>query len=173
LILAIVLTLLGLGFILAEVFFPSLGLLGLMAGACILAADLFAFDVGDGVGWTFVVAQVLLIPTVVWLGFKALPHLAFGRRMLLTGPATTPGPGLPDLSHLVGRRGQALTDLRPAGMARFGDERVSVVALGGMIDRETELTVVAVEGAEIRVRAADAPDPSASSHAASQEGGSP
>jgi membrane-bound serine protease (ClpP class) len=154
-ILAVVLTLLGLGLILAEVFFPSLGLLGLMAGACILAADLFAFDVGNGVGWAFVVAQVLLVPTVVWLGFKALPHLSFGRRMLLEGPVTRPAPGLPDLGHLAGQRGVALTALRPAGLARFGEERVSVVSLGGMIDRDTPVVVVAVEGAEIRVRVTD------------------
>jgi membrane-bound serine protease (ClpP class) len=33
----------------------------------------------------------------------------------------------------VGLEGVALTDLRPAGLARFGDERVDVVTLGDFI----------------------------------------
>jgi membrane-bound serine protease (ClpP class) len=155
LLLAIVLTLVGLGFVLAEVFFPSLGMLGLLAGACILGADLFAFDHGNTTGWIFIGCQVVLIPSVVWLGFKALPHLPFGRRMLLEGPATEPRAGLPDLTHLLDRKGVALTDLRPAGTARFDRERVSVVSVGGLIDRDTPIVVVSVEGAEVRVRPAD------------------
>lgn len=154
LVLAVVLTLVGLGFVLAEVFFPSLGMLGLLAGGCILAADLFAFDHGDTTGWTFIASQVVLIPAIVWLGFRVLPHLSFGRRMLLEGPATAPGAGLPDHSGLLRREGRALTDLRPAGTARFGDQRVDVVSVGGLIERDTLVVVVAVEGAEVRVRPA-------------------
>lgn len=154
---AVVLTLVGLGFVLAEVFFPSFGILSLVAGGLILGADVLAFQEGDGVGWAFITAQVLLVPMVVWLGFRALPHVGFGRRMLLMGPATRPGAGLPDLSSLTGRRGVALTALRPAGMASIGEERLSVVAQGGMVPAGASLVVVSVEGAEVRVR----PEPAA------------
>lgn len=157
---AAVLTLIGLGFVLAEVFFPSLGLFGLIAGGLILAADLAAFGEGQTTGWIFVVIQVVAIPTVIWLGFKALPHLSFGRRMLLTGPVTQPTPGLPDLEALEGKAGVALTDLRPGGMARIENERVSVVAIGGVVEQGTNIVVVAVDGPEVRVRADDgAPAP--------------
>ncbi len=154
---AIVLTLIGLGFVLAEVFFPSLGLFGLIAGGLILAADIAAFGEGQGMGWAFVAIQVVAIPSVIWLGFKALPHLSFGRRMLLTGPATEPVAGLPDFDPLQDARGVALTDLRPGGMARFENERVSVVSIGGMIQEGTSIVVVAVEGPEVRVRPIDEP----------------
>lgn len=149
---AIILLLVSLGFVLAEVFFPSFGLLGLIAGVCILFADILAFEQGQTIGWAFVVAEVVLVPTVVWGGFKILPKLPFGRRMILEGPVTSPGAGTPQHSHLEGQVGVALTSLRPAGLARIGDERLSVVALGGLIEEDTPITVVSVEGTEIRVR---------------------
>jgi membrane-bound serine protease (ClpP class) len=158
---AIVLSLLGLGFVLAEVFFPSLGLLGLIAGVLIVGAVVMAFGEGMALGWTFVGAQVVLVPSVVWLGFKALPHLPFGRRMILEGPvATDQGAALPDHDGLAGRSGTALTDLRPVGTADVDGNRLSVVAVGGMIDSGTPIVVVSVEGNEVRVRPA-APDPHA------------
>lgn len=149
---AIILVLVSLGFVLAEVFFPSLGLFGLIAGVCILFADIIAFEQGQVTGWAFVIAEVILVPLVVWGGFKVLPRLPFGRRMILEGPTTEPGAGTPEHVHLEGQAGVALTALRPAGLARIGDERLSVVALGGLIAQDTPITVVSVEGAEIRVR---------------------
>ena len=151
-ILAVVLVLIGLGLVLAEVFFPSLGMFGLMAGACIIFADVIAFEAGTAVGWSFIAAEVILIPFIIHMGFKVLPSLPFGKRMMLDGPTNPPGAGLPDLSYLINTTGSAQTDLRPAGTGRFGDERVSVVSLGGMIDQGTPIVVVAVEGADVRVR---------------------
>ena len=155
--LAILLTILALGLILAEVFFPSFGLFGVMAGLLILLADAPAFEESRGLGWVFVVSQVILIPLVVRWAFQILPRLPWGRRMVLSGPATPPTPGVQDFRRLLGRTGRATTDLRPAGVAQFGDERVSVVGLGGMIPRSSEVVVVSVEGVEVRVRAAEDP----------------
>lgn len=154
-ILAIILVLVGLAFVLAEVFFPSLGMFGLIAGGCIIFADMLAFEAATPIGWTFVVAQIFLIPYVVHMGFKLLPRLPFGRRMILTGPTTAPGAGLPDYERLLGSKGTALTDLRPAGTGRFGEERVSVVAIGGLVEQDALIVVVDVDGSEIRVRAVE------------------
>ena len=151
-ILAIVLALIGLGFVLAEVFFPSLGMFGLIAGAFIIFGSVLAFDSGPVFGWVFVGAEIVLVPYVVHLGFKLLPKLPFGRRMILDGPVTEPGAGLPDYDYLLEKQGVAATDLRPAGTGRFGEERVSVVSLGGMVDQNTPIVVVAVDGTEVRVR---------------------
>lgn len=153
---AIILVLVAVGFTIAEVFFPSLGAFALMAGACILIADIMAFEQGQAVGWTFVAVEIVLVPLAVWGAFKILPRTRLGSRMVLAGPETQRAPGGPRLDHLVGRRGETLTDLRPAGTARFEGEQVSVVSLGGMLERGTEIVVVAVEGTEVRVRPAPA-----------------
>ena len=160
---AILLSLIGLGFVVAEVFFPSLGVLGLIAAACVISADVMAFREGQAVGWSFVVAQVILIPWAVTSALKWLPKTGFGSRMMLSGPKTESGPGAPDFDHLVGQVGITSTDLRPSGTARFGDERISVVSLTGMLDAGIPIVVVSVEGTEVRVRPAPEESTSASS----------
>ena len=60
-----------------------------------------------------------------------------------------------DRSYLLGRRGTALSDLRPAGVARFGDERVDVVSDGDYVAAGAILHVLRVEGMRVVVRAAD------------------
>lgn len=155
--LPIVLMLAGLAFVIAEVFFVSFGLLSLIALVLILGADALAFQHSTTYGWTLVVLQVILVPVLIRLAFFVLPRLPFGRRMLLTAPVTKPGAGLPDLETLVGRRGRALSDLRPSGTAQLDDVRVSVVATGGLIPRDAPIVVVEVEGSEVRVRAASSP----------------
>jgi len=150
--LSIVLMLLGLAFVIAEVFFVSMGLLSVVAGSMVLAAAYTAFQHSPAFGWTIVVLQVVLIPVIVRLAFLVLPKLPFGRQMLLDGPATAPVRGLPDHEELQGRKGMAVTPLRPSGVAVFEGERVSVVAAGAMIPKDTQIVVVQVEGNEVRVR---------------------
>ncbi len=148
----IVLLLVGLGFVLAEVFFPSLGVFGLLAGTSILAADWIAFQEGPLYGWAFVIAEIVLVPLVITQALRVLPQTRFGKRMFLAGPVTEGGSAVPDHSALIGQEGVAMTALRPAGTVRIGDSRVSVVALGGFLDAGTPVVVAAVEGTEIKVR---------------------
>ena len=152
---AIVLLICGLAFVLAEVFFPSLGLLAVTAAACFLIADIMAFDSGGQfLGWTFIALEVFMIPFTVRLAFLWLPKLSFGKRMLLAQPDDV-GAGLPDLAHLLGQQGQAETDLRPSGRAAFGAQHHSVLARSGVIPAGAAVIVVAIEGSEIQVRALD------------------
>ncbi len=64
-----------------------------------------------------------------------------------------------DETLLVGQLGSAESDLRPVGVARFGDRRVDVVSEGGYVRAGTLVRVREVEGGRIVVRAeqADAP----------------
>lgn len=151
-ILPIVLMLVGLAFIIAEIFIVSFGLLSLIAGALIIAADVMAFEISHTYGWILIVLQIVLIPLTIKGAFAALRHTAFGRRMMLDGPATAKGRAVPDFQDLAGRHGRALTDLRPSGKADIDGRRVSVVAIGRLIPQGTDLVVVDVEGSEIRVR---------------------
>ncbi len=150
--LAIVLVLVGLAFVVAEVFFVSFGLMSLIAGGLILFGDVLAFQVGHTFGWILVVLEVILVPVLVRGAFVVLPRLPFGRRMVLGKPSPVLRSGRTDLSALVGERGRALSDLRPAGTVEIGGQRMSVIANGPFIPREAEIEVVAVEGSEVRVR---------------------
>ncbi len=56
-----------------------------------------------------------------------------------------------DLAYLIGSEGTAKTDLRPAGIATIGDERIDVVSEGGFVNKQTLIKVVAVDGPRVIV----------------------
>ncbi len=58
------------------------------------------------------------------------------------------------LSELTGCIGTAKGDLRPAGIAQFGDKRIDVVTDGGYIPRGSRIEVLRVEGRRVVVRQA-------------------
>jgi membrane-bound serine protease (ClpP class) len=51
----------------------------------------------------------------------------------------------------VGLAGIALTELRPSGMARFGEHNVDVVSVGPFIEKGDKVQVVEVRGNRIVV----------------------
>jgi membrane-bound serine protease (ClpP class) len=58
----------------------------------------------------------------------------------------------PDYRGLLGRSGTALSFLRPAGLAAFGDTRVDVLSEGDFVPSGTPVRVTRVEGSRIFVR---------------------
>jgi len=113
---------------------------------------------------TSTVLAGLLLAGLLW--FLPYSRIA-GRLRLATRIGRVPGassatPGRADeRSDLLGAEGVALTDLRPAGLARFGDERIDVVTLGDYIDHDARVRVVRVEGSRVTVRTTDFPATSA------------
>ncbi len=57
-----------------------------------------------------------------------------------------------DLEFLRGKKGYALTRLRPSGTAIIDEQRVDVVSEGIFIDKDTPLEVVKVAGNKVVVR---------------------
>ena len=73
---AILLLGLGLAFIVAEVLFPSLGLLSLLATACIVGALAVAFADSTSTGLNFLIAVAVLVPVfLLWFGFSPWPKI--------------------------------------------------------------------------------------------------
>jgi len=147
-IVVVVIFIAGLALVLAEMLLPgiTIGFFGLVA---IVGAIYLAFGpLGDRtLGWTLLVAALVLAPVVLLLW----PRVA--RRLALKTTEASYAAAEPDLKDLIGREGLSVTPLRPAGVARFGERRVDVVADGEAIDKDTRVRVVAVEGNRVVVRA--------------------
>jgi membrane-bound serine protease (ClpP class) len=81
-----------------------------------------------------------------------LPRTRLGRSLILDTrlAATAATPIASDLQ--IGQRGEATTDLRPAGKARFGDRRVDVVLESGHVQSGGAVEIVAVERQRVVVR---------------------
>jgi len=149
---AILLLLLGLGLIVAEVLFPSFGVLSVLATAALVGAIALAFQESSQAGVQVLVATALLVPAVIVLGFKLFPRSPFGKRMVAGGLSFGSTPTLdPRDLELVGAEGTVEAACRPAGMARLAGRRVDVVTRGDWIESGARVRVVEVQGNRVVV----------------------
>lgn len=145
-----------------EVFvFPGFGVAG-AAGIAALVAGLAMALVGAGATTAVIVGAVGRVAASILLALAAglallrvLPRLPLGRRLVLDAEMRT-GQGYsssPESDRLrLGRRGTALSPLRPAGVAEIDGARVDVVSEGGFIEAGAVIEVTRVDGNRIVVR---------------------
>ncbi len=156
--LAIALLGLGLALIVAELMFPSLGVLGVGAALAIVGAIVSAFQEGTQTGVAFLVATALLVPAAIVLGLKLLPHSPFGKHLVARGATFTDAAAV-DLRDraLVGKEGVAENLLRPIGTALLDGRRVDVQSRGEPIEAGSRVRVIEVEGNRVVVVRVDNP----------------
>jgi membrane-bound serine protease (ClpP class) len=138
---------------------PGFGVAGIL-GIGVLAFAIFRIFQE---GWVYVLGYSavfggVLIAATLWF----LPNSRFATSLRLnTRIGRTPGEVPVEAGRggerldLVGQQGMALTDLRPAGVARFGDDRVDVVTQGDFIATGSTIQVLRVEGNRVTVRLVD------------------
>ncbi len=153
----------GLVLIGVEVFvipgFGVAGALGIFAmGAGVVLSMLGRFPTLMDLSTALMVVLVSMVLTGAF-AFAFLRHLRWSRGMggVFLREATTKEAGYisgdvrPDL---IGLRGTAATDLRPAGVGVFGDERVDVVSEGPWIEAGQPIEILRAEGYRCVVRRA-------------------
>ena len=138
--------------------FGATGVLGITALVGGLALSL----VGAGATWAVIITALGRVAVSLLLAIAAalallrfLPRLPFGRRLVLeTELAAREGfASAPETDRAwLGKRGTAVSRLRPAGIADIEGERVDVVSDGDFIDAGDPITVVRVDGNRIVVR---------------------
>jgi len=150
----------GLILLLAEVFIPSGGLIGLLALSCIALSLWRAFDQSTDLGLKFLLADFLLMPMAIILAFYLWPKTPLAKRVFLKPPAPEDieaSHSNQRLDHLVGQLGRALTPLRPSGMVDFDGRRLDGLSEEGLIPSGALVRAVRVRGGQLVVRMA--PDP--------------
>ena len=145
--LAIALLVIGLVLMFFEILLPGM-VLGICAVLSLVASVVVAYSNTDHGNIFLVIALVSL--AVFAIGFVYwFPNSYIGRK--ITSTSTVGGLGI-DLSGLINQHGSAQTNLRPSGTVVIGNRRVDVVTEGTMIDKDTAVRVVAVEGNRVVVR---------------------
>jgi membrane-bound serine protease (ClpP class) len=154
---AIILLMLGLALVVLEVFIPSGGILGFLAGCSILAAVAVGFmDGRPWVGLTILATAVFGIPITVILALRWWPRTPLGRRMLLGAP--TDAEVLPDsprqrkLKDLVDRVGVAKSKMLPSGAVTIDGRTIDAVSEGMPIAVGQRVRVIDVHGNRVVVR---------------------
>ena len=143
--------LLALGFILLflEIFVPG-GVLGILGGLLMIYACYLAFGLSSAWGG----AAVALSVVVAALAIRLVVRSRIGKKLVLDDAGARDWKAAEaGLEDLLGAEGQTLTQLRPAGQAEIGDQRVDVVADDELIPAGVRVQVVEVEGNRVVVEA--------------------
>jgi membrane-bound serine protease (ClpP class) len=141
--------------IIAEVFVPSGGIISICALACLIGGLAIFFRHSTIAGWTGIVIAVIMIPSVLVVGYKILPKTRFGKNVTLAPPQRPQGDAVPDtaeLKELSGAVGVVITPLRPVGMCDFSGQRIECVAESGYVDKDEKVKVINVESTQVTVR---------------------
>jgi membrane-bound serine protease (ClpP class) len=148
--LTIILLFAGLLLVVFELFVtPGFGIPGLLGLGLIGASIYFTFgDEALQVGSFAIIGLALGL----FLILRYLPRGRVARPFVLSSAVEEVAPPKNELESLLGAIGSAITDLRPAGTAQFGDRRVDVVTMGEFIERGQAIRVIQVEGPRVVVR---------------------
>jgi membrane-bound serine protease (ClpP class) len=132
----------------------AVGLLALVAGIALVVLGPVPGPADVVVAAAAIVSSVTLVGVAVWGVASRLRegHPLFGGKNF--GGSLTRGEyrAVPPRPELEGVDGVAVTDLRPAGVAEIGGERLDVVAEAGWVAAGSPVRVVASEGWRLVVR---------------------
>jgi membrane-bound serine protease (ClpP class) len=141
----------GIILLIAEIYLPG-AIAGIFGGIFLLSAVVYGFSSFGPENGTFIavgIAVLTCIIAILWL--KYFPRTSMGRKITLEEDMSDATAANPDLLQLIGKEGEASSELRPAGFATFDKKRVDVVTQGEMIAKGERVRVVDVKGNRIIV----------------------
>src|SRR5918993_1370667 len=125
---AMVLLVLGCGFLVLEVFIPSGGLLSFFAFVSIVGSMVMAFRRDTTTGLSFMAVAVVAVPIAVALAFKLWPKTPMGKAFLGDLPSEDEVKLEDPRRGLVGRVGVAQSLMLPSGAVLIDGHLVDAVS---------------------------------------------
>jgi membrane-bound serine protease (ClpP class) len=158
----IILLTIGLFLLAAEIFLPG-GILGILGGIALLGAVAASFAAfGLAVGMYIALAVIIGGSASIFIWIKLFPRTRVGQALTLQHTQSSYKAADTDTRrNLVGKTGKAVTDLRPAGIVQIDGRKYSVVSEGMLVQRDSAVQVVKVDGNRIVVRPSDGKIPNA------------
>ncbi len=152
---AIICALVGIGLLIFEVFLPGFGVAGLSGVALeITAVVLMARNEGAVAATVLALIALCVAAVVLTVSLRSAAKGKLSRSEIVLNATEQGYASADDLQHLTGAEGEALTVLRPAGIALINGERVNVQTDGEYIPQGTRITVARVDGNRVLVRPA-------------------
>lgn len=149
---SLILLILGLIFLVAELFQPGFGAFGVL-GLVAFGLDILISSKTVAQGLLFTAIAAIIVLCFLILGARLIMKGKMPKKLVLKeeNGGTQGFYAMEDYTALVGKQGSAATVLRPSGIALIGGERVDVVTRGEFIDKDAPLRVVEIEGGRIVV----------------------
>jgi len=142
--------------LIAELFIPSHGVLGIVGIMLLVAGIVQTFRYGgEKAGTISVIVCLVVLPVFAVVAIKVWPRTWVGRRIAPPNPvASTRDSSVPveEISRYIGQSGRSLSTLRPVGICEFNGRRVSCVAEFGMLDAGVTVEGLRVVGGQLAVQ---------------------
>ena len=156
------LLLLGIGLfvVVLELFLPSAGILGILAGALIVTSIVLGFMDSLKSGALILLLTVIALPSLLGAMVKIWPHTPLGKMILLKD--LKPEDVLPNRPHneqksnLEGQLGIAKTKMLPSGIVIINGEKYDAISEGFAIDAGDPIKVVSVRENRVYIQPYDA-----------------
>ncbi len=153
----IIFFLIGVVFMLIEVFTPGFGVPGIAGVICEIVAIVLTYNIHGGLAAFGITIVILaLIAIAISLVLKSASSGRLSRSGLILTQEEKPEEGYistQDAQLFLGKEGVSKTVLRPTGIGEFEGVRLDIVTEGEFIDVNTQIRIEKVEGARIVVRA--------------------
>lgn len=152
----LVLFLIGMALLIIELFLPGFGVSGICGILCLVAVIVIQFTTNRAsVAWIVTGTILLILLLMILLFMRSLK-----KGMLFRSPivlkeqieAEAIKPSSESLEELIGKTGKTVTPLRPSGIVLIDGKRYSVETQATFVDKDAEVTVLAVDGTKITVR---------------------
>ena len=152
----LILSILGIAFLIGELFLPGFGVTGICGVLCLIAVSVILFLTAKPAVAVIVTAVlgVILIAMVIVFMRSLKQGLLFRSPIVLKDrieSEAVPSPGALT-EEIVGKTGTALTPLRPSGIALIDGKRYSVETQATFVEKGSEITVLFVDGPRITVK---------------------
>lgn len=147
-----ILLLLGLLFLLAEIFIPGFGIMGIVGIILFVVGIILTAS-------TFIEALVmflillLVLAIVIILVVRSASKGKLSKTLVLNESLSRDKgfSAVEDMKIFLGKEGKAITMLRPAGIGLFDGVRLDVVTDGAFIEENTDIKITEVVGRRIVV----------------------
>jgi len=134
-----------------EIILPG-GILGVIAGLCVIAATVLAnIDYGIWMAVAVFFSSAVLIITLILIEFKLLKNTSLGNAFFLKNSVTGHTGPTTDVS-LVGKHGMAVTRLNPSGKVTIEGKNYEANSQDGYIEAKQEISVVAQNNFKLTIR---------------------
>lgn len=134
----------------AEVVIPSFGILSMLSAGLLIWSWVVILDVGGRGPMWFGIADIILIPVLIKIGFSYLARSPVSHR---TDLGT--GSGLESVDQALTRHVGAVVpveaSLRPTGKIRIGEEVFEAQTAGEWVEKGSQVKVVAIAGSRFQV----------------------
>nr|WP_198044653.1 nodulation protein NfeD [Lysinibacillus timonensis] len=150
---SILLFIIGFALLVGELFIPG-GIVGLIGGALVIISLLFAGESFVHMAYSILIAMfIAVIGMVIMMKFLG-KNLHFFSKLVLRDATTTEEGYVSNenRTELLGKVGETLTPLRPAGTIQVENDRLDVVSEGSYINSNKKVEIIRVEGSRIVVR---------------------